>query len=100
MVNLFLTQDQGKILGPFVILMGYIINALYKFLGMFGVHSAAWTIVLMTFIVNGFMIPLTIKQQKGSKLQSRMAPELNAIQKKYKGFCNHYISIIISIIFV
>lgn len=85
MVNLFLTQDQGKILGPFVILMGYIINALYKFLDMFGVHSAAWTIVLMTFIVNGFMIPLTIKQQKGSKLQSRMAPELNAIQKKYKG---------------
>lgn len=85
MVNLFLTQDQGKILGPFVILMGYIINALYKFLGLFHVNSAAWTIVLMTFIVNGFMIPLTVKQQKGSKLQSRMAPELNAIQKKYKG---------------
>lgn len=85
MVKLFLTQDQGKILGPFVILMGYIIDALYKFLGLFGVESSAWTIVLMTFIVNGLMIPLTIKQQKSSKLQSRMAPELNAIQKKYKG---------------
>lgn len=85
MIQLFLTQDQGAILGPFVRLMGYIIDALYKFLSMFHVESAAWTIVLMTFIVNGFMIPLTIKQQKSSKLQSRMAPELNAIQKKYKG---------------
>lgn len=85
MIQLFLTQDQGAILGPFVRLMGYIIDALYKFLSVFHVESAAWTIVLMTFIVNGFMIPLTIKQQKSSKLQSRMAPELNAIQKKYKG---------------
>lgn len=85
MVKLFLTQDQGKIIGPFAILLGFIINALYKFLALFGVESSAWTIVLMTFIVNGFMIPLTMKQQKSSKLQSRMAPELNAIQKKYKG---------------
>lgn len=84
MVKLFLTQDQGKIIGPFAILLGYIINALYKFLALFGVESSAWTIVLMTFIVNGLMIPLTMKQQKSSKLQSRMQPELAAIQKKYK----------------
>lgn len=84
MVKLFLTQDQGKIIGPFAILLGYIINALYKFLALFGVQSSAWTIVLMTFIVNGLMIPLTMKQQKSSKLQSRMQPELSAIQKKYK----------------
>lgn len=84
MVKLFLTQDQGKFLGFFVIFMGYIMNELYKFLDIFGIDSAAWVIVLMTFIINAFMIPLTIKQQKSSKLQSRMAPELNAIQKKYK----------------
>ena len=30
------------------------------------------------------MLPLTIKQQKFSKLQSKMNPELQAIQKKYK----------------
>lgn len=85
MVKLFLTQDQGKIIGPFAILLGFVINALYKFLELFNIQSSAWTIVLMTFIVNGLMIPLTMKQQKSSKLQSRMAPELNAIQKKYKG---------------
>lgn len=85
MVKLFLTQDQGKIIGPFAILLGFIINALYKFLALFGVESSGWTIVLMTFIVNGLMIPLTMKQQKSSKLQSRMQPELTAIQQKYKG---------------
>ncbi len=85
MVKSFLTQDQGKILGPFVILMGYILNVLFIFLEKFGIESSAWTIILMTFIINGLMIPLTIKQQKSSKLQSRMAPELNAITQKYKG---------------
>lgn len=85
MVKSFLTQDQGKILGPFVILMGYILNILFIFLKKFGIESSAWTIILMTFIINGLMIPLTIKQQKSSKLQSRMAPELNTITQKYKG---------------
>ena len=31
------------------------------------------------------MIPLTIKQQKSSKLMAVMQPEITAIQKKYKG---------------
>ena len=31
------------------------------------------------------MIPLTIKQQKTTKLMSVMNPEIQAIQKKYKG---------------
>lgn len=31
------------------------------------------------------LMPFTIKQQKFSKLQPRMAPELSAIQKKYEG---------------
>ena len=31
------------------------------------------------------MMPLTIKQQKSSKLMTVMQPEIAAIQKKYKG---------------
>jgi len=85
LVKLFLTQDQGKILGPLVVFLGYILNALFVFLKGFGVESAAWCIILMTFIINALMIPITLKQQKSSKLQSRMAPELTAIQNKYKG---------------
>ena len=32
-----------------------------------------------------FLLPLTIKQQKFSKLSNKMNPELQAIQKKYQG---------------
>ncbi|OYP00851.1 stage III sporulation protein J, partial [Lachnotalea glycerini] len=42
-------------------------------------------IILFTFIVYTLMIPLTIKQQKFSKLSAKMNPEIQAIQKKYKG---------------
>lgn len=85
MVKFFLTQNQGKFIGPLAIFLGFILNALFVFLSRFGVESAAWCIILMTFIINALMIPITVKQQKSSKLQSRMAPELNAIQNKYKG---------------
>ena len=36
-------------------------------------------------IIYMLMMPLTIQQQKFSKLQAKMSPELQAIQKKYKG---------------
>ena len=43
----------------------------------------AITVVLFTIVTKLLMTPLTIKQQKFSKLSSLMNPELQAIQKKY-----------------
>lgn len=93
MGNLFLTQYDGAILGPIAKLLGLILNGIYYVLDqtakfMFGGDSmgnAGLCIVIFTFIVNAIMIPLTIKQQKFSKLTSVMQPELAAIQKKYNG---------------
>ena len=42
-------------------------------------------IILFTIVMKTLMIPLTIKQQKTTKLMSVMNPEIQAIQKKYKG---------------
>ncbi|MCI9230428.1 MAG: YidC/Oxa1 family membrane protein insertase, partial [Lachnospiraceae bacterium] len=42
-------------------------------------------IILFTIVVNLLMTPLNIKQQKFSKLQVKMSPELQAIEAKYKG---------------
>jgi len=50
-----------------------------------GIHNIALTIIVFTFITRALMLPLTIKQQKFSKLSSRMNPELQKIQAKYKG---------------
>lgn len=85
MYNVFLTQNDGFILGPIAKLLGYILNLIYEFLDVFGIANAGLCIILFTFIIKALMIPLTIKQQKFSKLSSTMNPELTAIQAKYKG---------------
>lgn len=81
---LFLTQHTG-FLGPIAKVLGWILNILFEFLQKFGIENAGLCIILFTFIVRTLMIPLTIKQQKFSKMSSKMNPELTAIQTKYKG---------------
>lgn len=85
MTSIFLTQYDGAFLGPIAKVLGQILEWLADFLNVFGIQNTGLTIILFTFLVNGLMIPLTIKQNKFSKLSSKMAPELNRIQKKYKG---------------
>lgn len=60
-------------------------NAIYEFFNLFGIQNIALTIIIFTFLVKTLMLPLTIKQQKFSKLSSKMNPELQKIQAKYKG---------------
>ena len=81
---LVLTQQSG-ILKPFAIVLGYIMNYIYRFLENFGISNVALTIILFTLVVNVLMIPLTVRQQKFSKMSSIMNPELQKIQKKYEG---------------
>ena len=84
MQTVFLTQVQG-ILKPIAWVLGNILNAIYNFVELFGIENIALCIVLFTFVVKMLMLPLTIKQQKFTKLQSKMSPELTKIQQKYKG---------------
>ena len=42
------------------------------------------SIVIITIIIYMCLLPLTIKQQKFSKLSQKMQPEMQAIQAKYK----------------
>lgn len=75
----------GSILGPIATVLGYIMDILFKFTGMFSVFNVGLCIILFTIVMKTLMIPLTIKQQKTTKLMSVMNPEIQAIQKKYKG---------------
>lgn len=88
----FLTKEDGLIMGPISRLLGWILNGIYEFLALFtedvngiGIANIALCIILFTIIVKMLMIPLTIKQQKSSKLSTQMSPELSAISEKYKG---------------
>ena len=85
MFDIYLTQYGGSFLGPIAKVLGMILSAIYNFLSNFGIENAAVSIILFTFLVNLLMLPLTIKQQKFSKMSSKMQPELNKITEKYKG---------------
>lgn len=85
MFGFYLTQYSGTFLGPIAKVLGWILSYIYKFLSIFGIENAAVSIILFTFFVNLLMLPLTIKQQKYSKMTTKMQPELNKIQEKYQG---------------
>lgn len=66
-------------------LLGLIMNGIFEFLNLIGIPNIGLSIILFTIVIYLLMMPLTIKQQRFSKLQVRMNPEIQAIQAKYKG---------------
>ena len=85
MTGLFLTKNATPILGQFAAVLGWIINGIFNFLDSIGIPNVGLTVVLFTVIIYTLMLPLTYKQQKFSRMSVKMNPELQAIQKKYKG---------------
>ena len=65
-------------------LMGLLMNGIYIFLdNIFNVQNIGVCIILFTIIIYTLMMPITLKQQKWSKMSAVMNPELQKIQKKY-----------------
>ena len=84
MSNILLTQYQGMFIGPVAKILGYLMEGIFYVLNMIGIQNSGLSIILFTVVIYLFMTPLTIKQQKFSKLQTKMSPEIQAIQAKYK----------------
>ena len=83
---MILTQGANGILKPIARLLGLLMNGIYVFLDNFlNIQNIALTIIIFTVVIYLFMLPLTYQQQKFSKMNTVMQPELQAIQKKYKG---------------
>lgn len=79
-MGILLTQSSG-LFSPIAKLLGYIMNFIYEYLG---IHNIGVCIILFTIIIYTLMLPLTIKQQKSSRMMAVINPELQAIQNKYK----------------
>lgn len=84
MSNILLTQYQGMFIGPVAKILGYLMEGIFYVLNMIGIQNSGLSIILFTIVIYLCLTPLTIKQQKFSKLQSKMSPEIQAIQAKYK----------------
>ena len=84
MTGIVLTQYGGKILGPIAKILGYLMEGIFYILDLIGIPNIGLSIILFTIVIYLLLMPLTIKQQKFSKLSAKMNPELQAIQAKYK----------------
>lgn len=84
MNGILLTKNSGTIIGPIAKILGLIMNGIFEVINFIGIPNIGLSIILFTIVVYLMMLPLTIKQQKFSKLSAKMNPELQAIQAKYK----------------
>ena len=84
MYGILLTQDDGAILGPVSKLLGFLMEGIFNVLDLIGIPNIGLSIIIFTIAIYLLLMPLTIKQQKFSKLSAKMNPELQAIQAKYK----------------
>ena len=82
---MLLTKSSAFLIGPVASLLGYIMDAIYWLQSQIGLENIGLCIILFTVVIYLLMTPLTIQQQRFSRLSSRMNPEIQAIQKKYKG---------------
>ncbi len=84
MTGIVLTKYDGFILGPIARVLGLLMEGIFNILNLIGIPNVGLSIIIFTIVIYLLMMPLTIKQQKFSKLSAKMNPELQAIQAKYK----------------
>ena len=71
-------------------LLGYVVKYIYMFLEWIGIPGLGLCIILLTLVIKFILLPMTIKQQKFTKLSNFAQPEIRAIQAKYQGKRDNY----------
>jgi len=84
MNGIILTQNSTFIIGQVAWVLGKIMEGIFTVIDLIGIPNIGLAIILFTIVVNLLMLPLTVKQQRFSKLSAKMNPEIQAIQAKYK----------------
>lgn len=84
---MILLSTETGFLKPIAWLLGKIIDLLFNLISAIPVDSLpvlGICVILFTIVVRLILLPMTIKQQKFSKLSNIMNPEIQAIQAKYR----------------
>ncbi len=82
-MGILLTQRDGAIIGNIAKILGFLMNGIFELLSSIGIVNIGLCIIIFTIIIYTLLLPMTIKQQKTTRIMSIMNPELQAIQKKY-----------------
>lgn len=80
-MGVLLTKSTMPIVKWVAEVLGQLMDGIYSI----GVHNLGLCIIIFTVVIYALMTPLQIKQQKFAKMNEVMSPELQKIQKKYKG---------------
>ncbi len=83
-MNILLTKSTMPVINWIAEILGYMISGIYLILEKMGIPNIGLAIILFTIIMYLLMTPLQIRQQKFSKMNTIMMPEIKKIQDKYK----------------
>lgn len=82
-MSIVLTKSTMPLVGWIADILGLLMNGIFYVINAIGIPNIGLAIILYTIVMYALMTPLQIKQQKFSKLNAVMNPELQKIQKKY-----------------
>ena len=81
MSNVFITANViSDFLAPVISLFDKVLVAIHSVIGSWG-----WSIVAMTVLIRALLIPLTLKSIRSQNAMKEFAPQIKAMQEKYKG---------------
>ena len=84
-MRIFVTKSGMPLVKYVAEILGYLMNGIYLLLDKAGIPNVALAIILFTIVMYLLMTPLQISQQRFSKLNAVMSPEIQKVQAKYKG---------------
>lgn len=84
-MEILLSKSTMPLVKYFAHLLGWLMAGIFEVLDKIGIPNIGIAIILYTIIVYLLMTPLQIQQQKQSKMMAVINPEVQEIQKKYKG---------------
>jgi len=80
-------REPGRFVGPLSRALGWVFNIIFEIFNnptMIGV-ALGLSIIVITFFMRTLILPLGIKSHKSMMKMQRIAPEMDALKKKYEG---------------
>ncbi len=84
MTSVFLSCYNWPIIKQVGWVLGQVMGLLYNLFNYIGIANIGLCIIVFTIVIKMLMLPMTLKQQRFTKLSAIMNPEIQAVQKKYK----------------
>ena len=80
-----LTKSSMAVIKYIADILGLLMNGIFNIIEKLGIPNVGLAIILFTIVIYLVLTPLQLKQQKFSKVNALMQPEMKKIQAKYKG---------------